>query len=116
MGCVQFQAGARDFSLRKVVYMGSGTCLASYSVVISGTFPRGKADQSPPSSAEVNNEWSHIPFPSQYAVCCIIKQLLYQIQQAYRMLLKFKVFMSATVLLPNNSPISTIYADKYVYH
>jgi len=37
-----------------------------------------EADQSPLSSAEVNNEWSHIPFPSQYAVVyCIIKHLLY---------------------------------------
>jgi len=43
MGCVQSLAGARDFSLLKVVYMGSGTCPASYSVGIRGAFPRGKA-------------------------------------------------------------------------
>jgi len=43
MGCVQFPVGARDFSFLKVVYMVSGTCPASYSVGIRGTFPRGKA-------------------------------------------------------------------------
>jgi hypothetical protein len=60
---VRSQAGAEDFSSSLCVQTGSGVHPASCTMGIGGTFPRGKArpgrdaDHSPPSSAEVVNEW-----------------------------------------------------------
>jgi hypothetical protein len=62
---------ARNFSVHHRVQTGSGAHLASYPMNTRGSFPGVKrpgreTDHSPPSSAEVKNEWSHIS-TSQYA-------------------------------------------------
>jgi hypothetical protein len=53
---VRFQAGAGNFSLHHRVQTGSGALPASYPMGTRGSFPGGKADHSPPSSAEVK-QW-----------------------------------------------------------
>jgi hypothetical protein len=65
---VQFSAGAENFSLHHRVQRGSGAHPASYPMG-TGTLslgvkrPRREADHSPPSSAEVKNEWSYTSTP-----------------------------------------------------
>jgi hypothetical protein len=49
----RFPAGAGKFSLHHRVQTGSGAHPASYPMGTRGPFPGGKADHSPPSSAEV---------------------------------------------------------------
>jgi hypothetical protein len=56
---VQFPAGAENFSLHHRVQDGSGAHPASYPMCTSGSFrgvkrPGREADDSPPSSAEIN--------------------------------------------------------------
>jgi len=60
-----------NFSLHHRVHTGTGAHPASYPMGTRGSF----ADHSPPSSAEVNNEWS-CTSTSQYAsmAWCLIKQ------------------------------------------
>jgi hypothetical protein len=58
---VRFPAGARNFSLRHHVQTGSG----AYPVTGS-SFPGGKADDSPPSSAKVK-DCVELYLHSQYA-------------------------------------------------
>jgi hypothetical protein len=60
---VRSQAGAKDFSSSLCVQTGSGAHPASCTMGTGGPFPGGKArperdaDHSPPSTAEVVNEW-----------------------------------------------------------
>jgi hypothetical protein len=60
---------SRDFCRLQSVKTGSGTSPVSYSMVIGGLFspglerPEREADHSPPSSAEVKDEWSCISLP-----------------------------------------------------
>jgi hypothetical protein len=49
---VRFPAEAGNYSLRHPVHTGSGSHLTFYSVGNGGSIPAGKADHSPPSSAE----------------------------------------------------------------
>jgi hypothetical protein len=51
------------FSLHHLVHIGSGAHPASSPMSIGGCFPRGKADLSPPSSAEVNGVWPYLYSP-----------------------------------------------------
>jgi hypothetical protein len=65
---VRLPAGAGNFSLRHHVQTGSRAHPASYPVGIRGSFLGGKAagneaDDSPPSSAEVNNAWRYTSTP-----------------------------------------------------
>jgi hypothetical protein len=60
--------GAWNFSLHHCVQNGSGAHPASYPMDTGGSFPGVKrpgreADHSPPSSAEVKNEWSYTSTP-----------------------------------------------------
>jgi hypothetical protein len=60
---VRYPAGAKDFSSDLCVQIGSEAHPASCTMGTEGPFPGGKerpgrdADHSPPSSAEVENEW-----------------------------------------------------------
>jgi hypothetical protein len=56
---VRFPAGAGNFSLHHRVKNGSGAHPAPYPMGTMGSFPRGKADHSLPSSAQVKNAWSY---------------------------------------------------------
>jgi hypothetical protein len=68
---VRSPAGAKEFSSILCVQTGSGAHPASCPVNIWGPFPRGKArpgrdvDHSPPSSAEVVNEYELYIFSPQ---------------------------------------------------
>jgi hypothetical protein len=56
---VRFPAEAGNFSLHHSVQNGSGTHPTFYPMGTEDSFPGGKADHSPPSSAEVKNAWSY---------------------------------------------------------
>jgi hypothetical protein len=61
-------AGAENFSLHHRVKTGSGTHPASYSIGTRVSFPGVRrpgreSDHSPPSSAEVRNEWNYTSPP-----------------------------------------------------
>jgi hypothetical protein len=61
---VRFPVGAGNLSLHHHVQNGSGAHTASYLMGTRGSFsgvkrPGREADYSPPSSAEVKNEWSY---------------------------------------------------------
>jgi hypothetical protein len=53
----------QDFSLLHVVQTDSGAHPASYPMGAAGSFPGGKADHSPPTSAEVKNTWIYTSTP-----------------------------------------------------
>jgi len=60
---VRISAVARGFSLPQNVQTGCWTHQASYSVC-TGLFPGGRdVDHTPPSNAEVRNEWSYTSAP-----------------------------------------------------
>jgi hypothetical protein len=61
-----------DFSLFHSVHTGSGAHLASYPKGIGGTFLGGKADLSPPSSAQVKNGGAIPPFLHVFMAYCLI--------------------------------------------
>jgi hypothetical protein len=66
---VQFPAGAGNFSLHHCLQNGSGAHPASYPMGIRSSslgvkWPGREADHSPPSSAEVKNEWSYTSTPA----------------------------------------------------
>jgi hypothetical protein len=60
---VRFPAGARHFSPLHSIQTGSEAHPASSPSGAEGSFPGGKADHSPPFTAEVKNEWRYT-FPS----------------------------------------------------
>jgi hypothetical protein len=68
---VRSPAGAKDFSSSLCLQTGSGANPASCTMGTGGPFPGGKArpgrdaDQSPPSSAEVENEYELYLLPPQ---------------------------------------------------
>jgi hypothetical protein len=68
MAGVQYPAGARDFSLVHSVETGSGAHPA-YPMGTKASFPGGKADHSPPSSAEVETGGAISPLPHMSSQC-----------------------------------------------
>jgi hypothetical protein len=52
-----------NFSLYYRVQTDSGAHPASYPMGTRSSFPEGEADHSPPSNAEVKNEWSYTSTP-----------------------------------------------------
>jgi hypothetical protein len=82
---VRSPAGAKDFSSNLCIQTGSGAHPASCTMGTRGPFPGGKArpgrdgDHSPPSSAEVVNEYElYIPSPLGLYRCVVgLLYLLY---------------------------------------
>jgi hypothetical protein len=76
---VRFPAWAGNFSLHHRVQNGSGAHSASYTMGTRRSFPGVKrlvreADHSPPSSAEIKNEWSYTSTPQYvFMAWCLIK-------------------------------------------
>jgi hypothetical protein len=71
---IRLPAGAGNFFLHHRVQNSSGAHSASYPMGTGGSFPGGKADHSPPSSAEVKNEWSYISTPQYvFMAWCLVK-------------------------------------------
>jgi hypothetical protein len=65
------QGSCRDFSLRHLIQVSSGTCLASYPMGTRGSsplvmWPEREADYSPEPSAEVKNTWSCVSICPYY--------------------------------------------------
>jgi hypothetical protein len=76
---VRFSAGAGNFSLHHHVQNGSGAHPASYRRIL-GALSLGikrsgcEADHSPPSIAEVKNEWSYTSTPQYvFMAWCLVK-------------------------------------------
>jgi hypothetical protein len=68
---VRFPARVRDFSLNHRVRTGSGAHPALYPMSTGDAFTEGKADHSPPFSAEVKNGGTTPPLPHASAWCLI---------------------------------------------
>jgi hypothetical protein len=59
---VWVQVGSRIFFLQ-VFQTGSGVHLTSYPMDTGGSYPGGKADHSPPASAEIKKMWIYTSTP-----------------------------------------------------
>jgi hypothetical protein len=63
----------REFSLLHVVQTGSEANPASYPMGTGGSFLRGKADHSPPTSAEIKKTWVYTStHPYVFMAKCLI--------------------------------------------
>jgi hypothetical protein len=86
---VRSPAGAKDFSSILCVQTGSGAHPASCTMGIGGPFPGGKAlpgsdaDHSPPSSAEVVNEYELYPLSLQAPPWCVAGLLYFSLFQRH---------------------------------
>jgi len=92
---VRFPTRKEFFSLHHRVQTGSGPHPASYPLDVRGSIseikePEHGADNSPPASTEVKNEWNYTT-TSQYVfmLWCLIKQSLYGSQGDRRQLWDF---------------------------
>jgi hypothetical protein len=71
---VRFPAAVENFSFQHRVQNSSGAQPASYPMGTRGSFPGGKSDHSPPSSAEVQNVWSYTSTPQYiFMAWCLVK-------------------------------------------
>jgi hypothetical protein len=71
---VPFLAGAGNFSLHHRVQNGSGAQWLPGALSLGINVPGREADHSPPSSAEVKNEWSYTSTPQHsFMTWCLFK-------------------------------------------